>query len=261
MSIFENDQSSISKVTTEQLAQILGGGDCFIRTRDGNVTGMAIRLDLNPEAPNRILVGKGRRLESLSKKMVAANAFLPVYLKLATNQWALLGHYKAQKFETDPSEVESYRKGRSGELSGVLFLIGENTEEESTGFSAAGYVQDAERRKVIEEAAIKYVIGTLTKPETVYDVESVETKNLGFDILARSKDEVRRIEVKGTSSVTPAFFLSANEYRASQVMSGWELMVVTEADTNPKIYRYSPSEMENSFDIKPTIYRCELKAD
>lgn len=260
MSIFEKGDGINSTVTTDQLAKILGGGDCFIRSRDGKVTGMAIKLGLNPEAPGRVLVGRGPRLESLSKKIVGANEFLPVYLKLATNQWQFLGLYKAEQFETDPLLVEGYRKGRMGELSGVLFLVGESDREGPDDRSISGYVADAARRKQIEEAAINYVVDELSKSGTGYTVESVESQNLGFDILARTKDLVRRIEVKGTSADHPAFFLSANEYRASKVMPGWELMVVTEADTSPKIYRFTVGEMRKNFSLEPTAYRCELKS-
>lgn len=260
MSIFEENLSSRGEVTTEQLAQILGGGDCFIRSRAGKVTGMAIRLDLNPEAPSRILVGRGPRLESLSKKFVDADEFLPVYLKLATNRWSFLGNYKAEKFDTDSGTVERYRMDRTGELCGVLFLVGESSLDELEERAETGFVQDAARRKEIEKAAVNYVIEQLKNSKTYHTVESVESKNLGFDILALSNGESRKIEVKGTSSNSPAFFLSANEYRASQVMSGWELRVVTEADTNPNEYIYSPSEMKESFNLEPMAFRCELKS-
>lgn len=259
MKTFEkNDPNDI--VTTEELAQILGGGDCFIRSSKGRVTGIAIRLDLNPEAPGRILVGKGPRLEKLSKKVVDANEFLPVYLKLATNQWSFLGRYKAERFATEPDTVEQYREGRSGELSGVLFLTGKTDTDEVDARVKSGHCPDAARRKRIEEAAVSYVITKLSNDENDYLIESVEKQNLGFDLLARAHDEIRRIEVKGTSAEYPAFFLTANEYQAARALPNWELIVVTEADTNPCMHYYSPEAMLDSFSMEPVAYRCVLNS-
>lgn len=50
-------------ITTKQLAAATAGGDDAIRTRNGRVVGLALRLDMNPDAPYVIIVGKGVQRE------------------------------------------------------------------------------------------------------------------------------------------------------------------------------------------------------
>ena len=50
-------------LTTPEVASATAGGVDYIRTKDNVVKGLAVRLDINPDAPNEIRVGKGPKIK------------------------------------------------------------------------------------------------------------------------------------------------------------------------------------------------------
>jgi hypothetical protein len=71
LSVLLNSRSQVklslrqaSWITTAELARRTAGGDDYIRTKDGEIKGLALRLDLNKKAPEIVVVGKGPRIES-----------------------------------------------------------------------------------------------------------------------------------------------------------------------------------------------------
>ena len=81
-------------LTTKQLAEELAGGDSYIRTKKNIVKGLAITTDLNPEAPEIIVVGSGPRKIANAKLFVFQKQYVPVYVKQAVNAWKFMGKYK-----------------------------------------------------------------------------------------------------------------------------------------------------------------------
>jgi len=55
----------MSILTTAELAKKLAGGDSYIRTKNNVVKGLAITTELNPEAPEVIVVGNGDRIKKM----------------------------------------------------------------------------------------------------------------------------------------------------------------------------------------------------
>ena len=64
-------------IDTAELAKRLAGGDAYIRTFRGAVKGLALRQDLNPEAPSVIVVGKGPQIEKRARLLLQSGTAVP----------------------------------------------------------------------------------------------------------------------------------------------------------------------------------------
>ncbi len=63
-------------ISTTELAELLAGGDSYIRTKNGEVKGLAVTTDKNPDAPEIIVVGKGPRIVGNAKLFIKSKNFL-----------------------------------------------------------------------------------------------------------------------------------------------------------------------------------------
>ncbi len=145
----------LKTLTTDELAKTLAGGDSFIRTKGGEVKGLAVTTDKNPEAPDVIIVGKGPRKISNAKLFLESGLFVPVYIKQAVNSWKYLGSYKADSYLQDMETIEKYRKDRQIEnIDGILFLSEEDDVEINVSSRNS---PDVEAKKRTEIAAINFV--------------------------------------------------------------------------------------------------------
>ncbi|SHE75681.1 protein of unknown function [Modicisalibacter ilicicola DSM 19980] len=248
-------------VDTKTLAQRLAGGDSYIRTKNGEVQGLAVTVRDNPEAPEVIVVGDGPRIVSNAELLMACERAVPVYIKQAVNAWAFRGFFRATSFSRDPEVIEAYRRHRDAEkVAGILFL---EEEYESTDLQAGGrWNIDPETRKAVEEAAIQCVIGYFEGQNPPYKIEDRQKDNCGYDLLVMREDEALRIEVKGTANAEPSFWLSRNE-KAGSVHPMWRLAVVTNAlsDEERELELFKTAEMEARFDLEPYLWRATVKAD
>jgi len=108
----------------------------------------------------------------------------------------------------------------------------------------SGWQVDVERRKKIELAAITAVGSKLEA--LGYDVESVETDNLGYDLIATKGKEVLHFEVKGRSGSDVCADLSANEFsclkryqRERMPDAHYRVAIVTNALDKPVINEFA----------------------
>lgn len=83
-------------IDTKTLAAITAGGDSYIRTKAGEVKGLALRRDLNELAPEILVVGRGPQIERRAKLLLATNRGIPTYIKRATNSWEYVGQYRVR---------------------------------------------------------------------------------------------------------------------------------------------------------------------
>lgn len=97
--------------------------------------------------------------------------------------------------------------------------------------SGGGICADPERRKEVEEAAIKAVCAHF--PKSQFEIHDRQMEKCGFDLLVRSKADARdelHVEVKGTQNKSAHFLMSHREYA---YMLGnprhWRLAMVTDA--------------------------------
>lgn len=83
-----------------------------------------------------------------------------------------------------------------------------------------------------------------------YSMESVETENLGWDLVARKGRHTLYIEVKGVSASTVAFELTPNEYDKLQgFATRYRVCVVCDALTTPHLYELSPMKLDKGWEL------------
>lgn len=129
-------------------------------------------------------------------------------------------------------------------------------EAEVDGWAVWRGFPDADKRKAIETAAVEYVI---KKNSDRYDVRSVESLNLGYDLefVDRTTGAItHKVEVKGASGKKEAFYLSRNEFNCAKSDPLWRLHLVTSALQDPNEQVYRRQEMLAMFDMDPMAYRC-----
>jgi hypothetical protein len=93
------------------------------------------------------------------------------------------------------------------------------------------YGSDWVRNRAVEERAVAVATAELERPG--WQVASVEKDNIGYDLRCTKPhtDEERHVEVKGTSTASPAVLVSRNEARYAEAHPDTaELFVVGEID-------------------------------
>lgn len=238
-------------LTTKELAEKLAGGDSYIRTKNNVVKGLAIRTDLNPEAPEIIVVGNGPRIVASAELFLEQQSYVPVYIKQDTNSWRYLGDYKADSYSRNPEIIERYRRHRLFDsVDGILFLSSADmdTDEESQ-FA----FPDSKTKKKIESLSVQHV--TRYYEGLGYKIIDCQKENRGYDLLVERGDEVLKIEVKGTASQEKRFFITRNE-RAKSVDPLWRLVIVTNVLISPDMKIFTGSEMEETFSFNALQWLC-----
>lgn len=245
----QNDSELIS---TKRLAAITAGGDSYIRTKAGEVKGLALRLDLNALAPEVVVVGRGPQIERRAALLLATNHGVPTYLKRAINAWEYVGLYKAVDYKKDIGSIAKFCGDRPAQnVAGILFL--EAIDEVSAGLNGGGFA-DPEARREIEQAAVRYVIKMLESDG--FHVEDRQRDNCGYDLRAYRGREEFFYEVKGTDANVPRFFITRNEIKHSGAHHNWRLAIVTSARLAPKLEVWTPSEMKADFEFDCLAWEC-----
>jgi hypothetical protein len=243
-------------IDTDTLASITAGGDSYIRTKDGVVKGLAIRRDLNPEAPEIILVGNGPRIVANARLFAKTNSAVPTFVKRATNAWEFIGNYKAVKYSDEPEVIAKYANQRPADnLAGVLFL--EQADTPKIAVTGGGF-PDSKTRIEIEKAAISFVTDELKRRK--YVVEDRQPENQGYDLLASQGSDVLLVEVKGTDATYPHFFLTRNEWKVGGSEARWRLFVVCQARTAPKLHEYTFGEINEKFTLEALAWEGNPRA-
>ena len=117
----------------------------------------------------------------------------------------------------------------------------------------------AENNKKVEKAAIEAVARQLKRDG--WNVTSVESLNVGYDLLAKKGRKVRNIEVKGVSGSRPNFIITDNEASSAKSDNKWELCIVTNAlAKKPTIQRFTAAQFHKKFKLKPISYRAQLSS-
>ena len=239
-------------LSTEELAQELAGGESYIRTMNGEVKGLALRLDLNPEAPEIVVVGTGPRIIHNANLLVNCNRPVPAYVKRGTNKWEYMRYYQATAYRRDESTIERYRHQRlRSDVDGILFL--EPTERVAVEVRGGGF-PDPQTRKEIEITAVSFVVKEFES--NGYTVEDRQRENCGYDLLATSLAETLWVEVKGTDATERRFFITRNERNVAR-NPHWRLAIVTMARNSPKLVIMTGEEMERTFEYDALAWECK----
>lgn len=110
--------------TTEELKELTAGGDSYIRTKNGQVKGLAITRQKNPKAPEIITVSnKGPRIIKNAELLAISSTPVPIYIKLGINQWRYKGDYKVVRFSKAEVDIKTHHGNRlENDIYGILFL-------------------------------------------------------------------------------------------------------------------------------------------
>ena len=243
-------------IDTITLAALTAGGTDFIRTKDGVVKGIAIRRDLNPEAPEIVLVGTGPIRQSRARLYVDSGLSVPAYVKRDIDVWEYIGDFRAISYSEEQSAIAAHTtsKRNPNSVAGVLIL--EPTSTLKVAATGGGF-PDSKTRKEIEGAAIRFVWQHLERLGFV--VEDRQPENRGYDLYATRENEVLLVEVKGTDLAAPRFYISRNEWSVGRREADWRLFVVINARSNPQLHTYTASEVENSFSMEPLAWECNAR--
>jgi hypothetical protein len=241
-----------SWITTAELASRTAGGDDYIRTKESDVKGLALRFDLNEKAPEIVVVGRGPRIESRARLFLSSRKSVPTYVKRGTNAWELIGSYCAVAYRTDSATIQLHCGDRPiNKIAGILFL--ERTDEVSLSIRGGGFA-DPETRKEVELAAIRFVQAHFEN--SGYVVHDHQRDNLGYDLLAVKSDSLLKLEVKGTDGIIPRFFLTRNERKCASREDFWLIAMVTNARSNPQMQLLTLQELESMYRLDALAWEC-----
>lgn len=132
------------------------------------------------------------------------------------------------------------------------------TTTKQTGGAPGLVFPNQEHRKKVEVAAIREAKKYLEAMH--YRVTDRQADNCGYDLLAKQNQppEELHVEVKGTSSKTPRFFMSRNE---KQYMSypKWRLLIVTDVLGTPRVSMMTHAEVIRAFEFNALAWEATLK--
>ncbi len=112
----------------------------------------------------------------------------------------------------------------------------------------------AEHRKEVETKAEQVVIRHYA--DRGYSKKRVSYLPCGHDFVFSKKGRHLHVEVKGTASPTPQFFLTRNEFNKGCMSDpDWRLAMVTSAlSQSPDVKCYTAKQLSKAFEIDPYVY-------
>jgi len=108
-----------------EISQMLGGSSwTYLPRKGGDVVSGCFRLDLNPKAPEEILVGHGKLRVASAKRLVEQGTPIPVFLNRASKQWEFIGYFRGTRYSDVASEIAAKARSANvdGQVAGVLYL-------------------------------------------------------------------------------------------------------------------------------------------
>ena len=95
--------------TRRQIHEALGGSvQSYLPTAHGRVVCACHRIDINPQAPTVILVGRGERIEHAGDLLASQREAIPVFLKRASNAWTYRGLFRVRSSSQLPADIQPH---------------------------------------------------------------------------------------------------------------------------------------------------------
>ena len=96
----------------------------YLPHRDGAVVAGCFTLELNPEAPRVVLVGKDPKLGELAEIFCRQTGSIPICVKSGMGEWLCCGDFKLVRSSTDLAEIASHTpEARRPDIYKLLFLV------------------------------------------------------------------------------------------------------------------------------------------
>jgi len=112
------------RYSRDEIAAHFGGSAIeYLPTVKGRVVCACLRPDLNPDAPQVILVGRGPIIEGSADLLCEQRDLIPVFIKQRTNEWELVGHYAVERCSQAAEEIVRHQTaaGRD-DVTRVIYL-------------------------------------------------------------------------------------------------------------------------------------------
>ncbi len=112
-----------------------------------------------------------------------------------------------------------------------------------------------EQIRKVEQAAVKAAAKYFFK-QGLFMVDDCQQKGIGYDFVFEKGEKRLHVEVKGVSGSQIDFNLTPKEFMCAKIDRKWQLLVVTDALTSPKVKLLNGKElMAQAKAIEPTQYR------
>jgi hypothetical protein len=110
--------------TRLQIYETLGGSrQSYLPTADGRVLCACLRSDINPKAPNIVVVGRGKGIEHEGDVLASQREPIPVFVKRASNAWTYHGLFRVHGSSQRAADIRLHAPTESrSEITRVIFL-------------------------------------------------------------------------------------------------------------------------------------------
>jgi hypothetical protein len=110
--------------TRRQIHDQLGGSvQSFLPTVDGEVVCACLSRDMNPDAPDVILVGNKPIVLQSAEQFSKQTTSVPVFIKKISKEWIYVGDYSVNKVIHREEGIDAYNLAGRDNIQMVLELI------------------------------------------------------------------------------------------------------------------------------------------
>lgn len=121
MSLIKGRRYTWSEIVDESGAD--GSPPYYMLHRNGAVVAGCFTMELNPEAPLVVHVGKGPLITGLADIFCKQTGPIPVCVKSGMGEWLCCGDFKLVRSSADPVEIASHTvEARRQDIYKLLFL-------------------------------------------------------------------------------------------------------------------------------------------
>lgn len=109
--------------TMKQIRAVLGGETMsYLPQRGSRIVCGRFTPEMNPEAPEKVLVGNPPRVQRKAELLAEQRGVLPIFMKIGAGRWRFEGPMELVEYTTDMATVEpkAAAAGRAGEVVGIL---------------------------------------------------------------------------------------------------------------------------------------------
>jgi hypothetical protein len=105
-----------------EISKKVGGGtQTYLPSVEGRIVAGCFTPDLNPRCPEEVIPGTGPLIVGAARRVAAARATIPVFIKRRSKAYEFIGYYTAVSFDESAEEIDRAAKysGRE-DVAGVL---------------------------------------------------------------------------------------------------------------------------------------------